>query len=102
MAEAGISKKKCRQYSLEYLKFGFIPAPINKHLPMCLICEKVFSNEAMKHSRLIEHLKKAHPDKADKNLSFYQSLCDKFQKQPTLSSMFCSVSQQNTDGLRAS
>ena len=84
MAEAGISKRNCRQYSLEYLKFGFIPAPINKHLPMRLICEKVYSNEAMKPSRLIEHLKKAHPDKADKNLTIFQSLRDKFQKQPTL------------------
>jgi hypothetical protein len=54
MAEAGTSKKKCRQYRLEYLKFGIIRAPINKHLPNCLICEKVYFNEAMKPSRLIE------------------------------------------------
>ncbi|KAE9522795.1 hypothetical protein AGLY_016836 [Aphis glycines] len=30
---------------------------------MCLICNKVFSNEAMKPSRLQEHLQKVHPDK---------------------------------------
>lgn len=102
MSEAGKSKKKCRQYNVEYLKYGFIPAPSNQQLPQCLLCEKVFSNEAMKPSRLNEHLTKAHPDKADKNLSFFQSLRDNLQKRPTLSRMFYNASQQNTDGLRAS
>ncbi|XP_026532395.1 SCAN domain-containing protein 3-like [Notechis scutatus] len=102
MAEAEKSKKKCRQYSVEYLKYGFIPASSNQQLPQCLICGKVFSNEAMKPSRLNEHLKKAHPDKADKNLTFFQSLRDKFQKRPTLSHMFSNASQPNTDGLCAS
>ena len=41
------SKKKCSQYNTEYLKYGFIPSPVNNTLPMCMICEKTFSNEAM-------------------------------------------------------
>ncbi|KFD54976.1 hypothetical protein M514_26226, partial [Trichuris suis] len=49
-------RRKTRQYSTEYLKYGFIRAPGNKQLPMCMMCEKVFSNEAMKPSRLKEHL----------------------------------------------
>lgn len=53
------SKKKCRQYNIEYINYGFIPSPTNIHLPMCLICEQVFSNEAMKPSRLKDHLNKA-------------------------------------------
>ncbi|OAF67446.1 hypothetical protein A3Q56_04825 [Intoshia linei] len=40
-----------KQYSIEYLKFGFITSPQNKSLPMCLVCQKVYSNEAMKPSR---------------------------------------------------
>uniref|UniRef100_A0A5S6QAD2 DUF4371 domain-containing protein n=1 Tax=Trichuris muris TaxID=70415 RepID=A0A5S6QAD2_TRIMR len=44
-------KKKCRKYRDEYLKFGFVPSPGNMHMPMCLICEKVFLNESMKPSR---------------------------------------------------
>ena len=51
-------KKKCRQYSVDYLQFGFIPSPSNEQLPMCLLCEAVFSNEAMKPSRLSDHLRK--------------------------------------------
>lgn len=56
----------------------------------------------MKPSRLIEHLKKAHPDQADMNLTFFQLLREKFQKRPTLLNMIRNVSQQTTDGLRAS
>lgn len=56
-------KKKCRQYNIEYLKYGFIESPVNNTLLVCLICEKVLSNEAMKPSRLQEHLTKIHVDK---------------------------------------
>ena len=34
---------------------------------MCLLCDHIFSNEAMKPSRLQEHLFKNHPDKASKD-----------------------------------
>ena len=69
---------------------------------MCLLCEKVFSNEAMKPSRLLEHLTKIHSDKVDKNIAYFQSLREKFQKRKTIGNMFASTSQQSTDGLRAS
>ena len=52
MSTASASKKKCRQYFVEYLILGFIENPENRQLPMCLICSHVFSNEAMKPSRL--------------------------------------------------
>jgi len=32
-------------------------------LPFCLICEKTFSNETIKPSRLKDYLSKIHPDK---------------------------------------
>ncbi|KRX32939.1 hypothetical protein T09_12392 [Trichinella sp. T9] len=46
------AKKKCRQYSQEYLKFGFIPSFYNETMPMCLLCQKVFTNDAMKRSKM--------------------------------------------------
>jgi hypothetical protein len=41
---------------------------------MCLICQRGFPNEAMKPSRLEEHLTKIHPDRKNKNLSYFQML----------------------------
>ena len=81
------SKRKCRQYSEDYLQFGFIPSPSNVQLPMCLVCGKSFSNEAMKPSRLLDHLKNKHADKKDKPVSFFQDLKDKFEKRNTITSM---------------
>ena len=40
----------------------------------CLICNKEFSNEAMKPSRLIDHFRKAHPDKASKPIEYFELL----------------------------
>lgn len=34
--------------SMDYLKFGFIKSPSNTKLSMCLLCNRVVSNEAMK------------------------------------------------------
>lgn len=96
------SKKKCRQYSVDYLKLGFIPSLSDKQLPMCLLCNKVLGNDAMKPSKLQDHLRRCHPDKTDKDLKYFQTLKDKLQKRPTLDRMFASTSQRNDDGLRAS
>ena len=62
-------KRKCRQYSSEYLKYGVIPSVTNEQLPMCLICEKTFTNEGMKPSRMIDHLKAKHPENANKDFA---------------------------------
>ena len=74
MATPQQAKKKCRQYSVEYLKYGFVSAPHNQHQTMCLLCEKVFSNEAMTLSRLLENLIKIHPDKEDNDMAYIKSL----------------------------
>ena len=102
MATPQQAKRKCRQYSVEYLKYGFVSAPHGQQQPMCLLCENVFSNEAMKPSRLLEHLTKKHSDKADKDITYFKSLREKFQKRNTIGNIFFSTSQQSTDGLRAS
>lgn len=46
------AKKKCRQYSQEYLKLGFAPSFTNETMPMCLLCKKTFSNDAMKPTKM--------------------------------------------------
>ena len=101
MATPGASKKKCRQYSVEYLKYGFIQSPTNPSKPMCLVCDKNLSNETMKPSRLLEHLQKIHPDKSGKTLAFFHSLRDHFLKRKTMN-MFTSTSKNSDDGLKAS
>ena len=88
------SKRRCRQYSEEYLRFGFIRFPSNVQLPMCLVCGKSFSNAAMKSSRLLDHLKNKHADKKDKHVSFFQDLKDKFGKRNTITSMMTKCSEQ--------
>ncbi|CAH1963203.1 unnamed protein product [Acanthoscelides obtectus] len=55
----------------------------------------------MKPSKLQDHLRRCHPDKTEKDLKYFQTLKDKFQKGPTLDRMFASTSQRN-NGLRAS
>ena len=61
MATAQQSKKKCRQYSVEYLKYGFIPASHNSCL--CVCCVIVFTNDSMEPYKLSEHFKKSIPIK---------------------------------------
>ncbi|CAH2006913.1 unnamed protein product [Acanthoscelides obtectus] len=68
---------------------------------MCLLCNKALDNDAMKPSKLQDHLRRCHPDKTEKYLKYFQTLKDKFQKRPTLDRMFASTSQINDDGLRA-
>ncbi len=93
------SKRKCRQYNVEYLKYGFISSPNNNQQPMCLLCEKVFSNEAMKPSRLLQHFKKMHSDKEKLNLSHFQTLRDKFRNRNSIVSLMTKQSQKSDDGL---
>lgn len=95
-------QKKCRQYSVNYLKIGFIPSPTDSHIPMCLLCEKTFSNEAMKPSRLEDHFFRKHPDKKNKDLAYFQHLRDRRRKQSTVPNMFSSHGKQDEDGIRAS
>ena len=66
---------------------------------MCLICEQVFSNEGMKPSKMIDHLKSRQIDKADRDAQFFINLRD---NRKTMGSMFRKVDKQNIDGLAAS
>jgi len=91
-----------RQYSVEYIKYGFIPSLTNTQLPMCLLCGITLSNEAMKPSRLSEHLSKKHSDKARAEVSYFQSLKEKFEKRSTVTTMFKASQKLVDKGLEAS
>lgn len=95
-------KKKRRQYRAEYIKYGFIENNTNPSSPMCLICQRTFSNEAMKPSRLQYHLNAVHSDKKDKDVTYFQDLEKKYLTGPTISNLFSTASKQDDDGLRAS
>ncbi|GBP18407.1 Protein FAM200B [Eumeta japonica] len=96
------SEKKCHQYSVEYLKFGLLPSKADKRLPTCLLCNKVLSNDSMKPSKLEDHLRRCNLDKISKDLKYFQTLKEKYEKRPTVQSMFSSTSESNDDSLQAS
>ncbi|GFW91181.1 uncharacterized protein TNCV_3301571 [Trichonephila clavipes] len=89
------SKKKSRLYSVDYLKFGFIEFVSDKRLPLCLLCNRVLSNDAMKPSKLEDHLRRCHPDKSSKDLKYFQILKERLQNRPTMDRMFASTLQRD-------
>ena len=76
------NKNKCRQYSVEYLKFGFSESIY------CLIFNKEFSNEAMKPSRLIDHFRKEHLEKARKPIEYFELLKNNLFQRNTINNFF--------------
>ncbi|KAG0431563.1 Protein FAM200B [Dictyocoela muelleri] len=95
------SGKKCRIYKNEYLTFGFIAREIDGKTPLCLLCHKVFSNEAIKPSRLQVHLKRIHLEKHDKRVEFFEFPKNKFRKQESLLSFFAQKDEINELGSHA-
>ena len=95
------SKKKCRQYREEYLAFCFVESPHDQKQPICLICKNLFSNEAMKPSRVAEHLKRKHPDKVDRTRAYFENLNKTFDQRKTLSAYLKKSSQINESGSTA-
>ena len=62
-----------RQYNESYLKYGFISTGDSEApCPLCLICKSKLSNEAMKPSKLLRHMKTKHPEIKDKPLEFFE------------------------------
>ncbi|KFD64711.1 hypothetical protein M514_23169 [Trichuris suis] len=96
------SKQKKRQYKSEYLTFRFICCPTNRSLPMCVLCERVLSNEAMKPSRLKGHLTKVHPERSRGNVAYFPKLRDKIVNRRTLRSVISSEARMEHDSLLAS
>ena len=95
-------KKKCRQYSVEYLSYGFIPSKDNETRPMCLICMEVLSNSSMKPSKLKIYLETKHKEKKNEPIQYFRKLRDDFQGRKTLIQMFSSQARKVSNDLLAS
>ncbi|XP_078495832.1 SCAN domain-containing protein 3-like [Ciona intestinalis] len=65
-----------RQYDSKYLEFGFTIAPSSEKvpLPMCLVCAKILSNDAMKPSKLTRHFHSLHSNLVGKPLAYFKRL----------------------------
>lgn len=66
------SLPKKRLYSDDYIKYGFTFIEKNgSHLPQCVICHLVLSNDAMRPGRLERHLNTNHAALKDKPTDFF-------------------------------
>lgn len=90
---------KVRRYSITYLDFGFTTSPHDVTRPMCLLCGSVFSNEAMKPSRLKDHFTRMHPNEINTD---FKKLREAKAKQPTITSMLSRSDPMLVRGLTAS
>ncbi|XP_037792066.1 protein FAM200B-like [Penaeus monodon] len=76
--ETSFTQKKVssstRQYSDEFLKYGFVKCEQEKGepRPQCVICSEVLANESLKPSKLKRHLETKHPSLATKPVDYFQ------------------------------
>ena len=64
---------KKRNYSNEYIKFGFTQIHVGGfERPQCVICFKTLSADSMKPSLLKRHLNGCHPELKDKDVLYFQ------------------------------
>ncbi|XP_063847276.1 zinc finger BED domain-containing protein 5-like [Scylla paramamosain] len=99
------AKKKCRQCSQKYLKYGFITSLTNDTMPLCHLCEKTFSNDAMKPAKMKHHLETVHCDKKNKDLErkLKERTERKLKRRSNIKTFFkAPVSGDTEGGLRAS
>lgn len=67
-----MSGAKKRKYSDEYIKYGFTVTERNGiHLPQCVICHTVLSNDALRPGRLERHLSTNHKALKEKPKEFF-------------------------------
>ena len=71
-----LCKKKCQQYSVEYLSYGVIPSPESVTKPMSLNCMNVLSNDSMKSSKLKIHLETKQREKKNEPVEYFRQLDD--------------------------
>ena len=71
-------------------------------MPFCLLCEKTFSNDAMKPAKMKDHLERIHCDKKNKDLDFLRSLKRILQNDQFLKTFIKAPATVSYDGLKAS
>ena len=96
------NKIKVRQYSVKFLKFGFIPAEHDKRAPFCLLCHQTLSNESMKAGRLEAHLRVKHPNNSNSDLEYFNSLKQKFNSRSKITTLFLAQNTSHNRTLEAS
>ncbi|XP_028969107.1 zinc finger MYM-type protein 6-like, partial [Galendromus occidentalis] len=74
--------KFIRKYSSDYLAFGFVVEPDSETAPrpLCLVCEKSLSNDAMKPSKLLRHFRSQHSNLALKSIEYFEQLYKDMQE----------------------
>jgi hypothetical protein len=82
------SKNKVRQYSDEYLKFGFLPAPHSERSPFCLSLQHSLISVSIREGRLEAHSKAKHGVYMNYDLNRLKSVNKKFEKVSTIDSLF--------------
>ena len=53
---------------------NFITSFINNTMPLCLLCEKTFTNYAIQPAKIKDHLKRLHFDKIHKDIDYFMTL----------------------------
>ncbi|XP_063847253.1 uncharacterized protein LOC135092568 [Scylla paramamosain] len=72
-------------------------------MPLCHLCEKTFSNDAMKPAKMKHHLETVHCDKKNKDLDYFKTLKEKLKSRSNIKTLFkAPVSGDTEGGLRAS
>lgn len=79
------ASEKIRHYNENYLSIGFTwSGDPECPLPLCVICRKQLSNEAMVPSKLSRHFKTHHKDLQNKNINYFKSLLASQRKQSSV------------------
>ncbi|XP_068112177.1 SCAN domain-containing protein 3-like isoform X1 [Hyperolius riggenbachi] len=92
-----------RKYHESYLNYGFIATgDALSPSPLCLTCGKRLSNEAMKPSKLLRHMKTQHPTLIDKPLEFFKRKKLEYAGQKPSGVMAKPTTSTNVCALRAS
>ncbi|XP_064079404.1 protein FAM200B-like [Macrobrachium nipponense] len=71
-------------------------------MPLCLLCEMTFSNDAMKPAKMKDHLERVHSDKKKKDLDYFKTLKEKFKSRSNIKNFFKAPASADTEGLKAS
>jgi hypothetical protein len=69
-------RKTVFRYYDAFLEYGFhyVTNEDGIQKDVCLICQKVMSNNSMKHRNFKRHIHKMHGSEADKSIEYYKSL----------------------------
>ena len=72
-----------RQYDKKYLELGFTVAPCSEQSPppLCLVCSRILSNDAMKPSKLARHFYSMHSNLKGKGLEYFEQLLSEMNNQ---------------------